>query len=157
MKRLSITIFYIVIISLSTKLSASSSHTFGIGFILGDPSGFTAKYFINGNNAIDAGIGPSGRDGFYLYADYLRHVHNLFPVTEISLYVGAGLGVHDHDEEHAHHEEDEVSLEARLPLGIAYTFRQVPIEVFLEIAPALEFIPDIDFDIRGGLGVRYFF
>ncbi len=148
-------VFIIVCTSLTQSVEASS--TFGIGFILGDPSGFTAKYFISGNDAIDAGIGPSGRDGFYLYVDYLRHFRTLFPVSELSLYVGAGIGLHEHDEESKHHEEDEVSLEARLPLGIAYTFRQVPIEVFLELAPALEFIPDIDFDLRGGLGARYYF
>lgn len=146
-----------IIASIACAQADAASNTFGIGFILGDPSGFTAKYFISGNDAIDAGIGPSGRDGFYLYADYLRHFRNVFPVSELSLYAGAGVGLHDHDEESKHHEEDEVSLEARLLLGIAYTFSQVPIEVFLELAPALEFIPDIDFDLRGGLGARYYF
>ncbi len=156
MKRFLVSVVFIIAWASLTQF-AEASNTFGIGFILGDPSGFTAKYFISGNDAIDAGIGPSGRDGFYLYADYLRHFRTLFPVSELSLYVGAGLGLHEHDEESKHHKEDEVSLEARLPLGIAYTFRQVPIEVFLELAPALECIPDIDFDLRGGLGARYYF
>lgn len=147
----------LIILTASFAHVEAASNTFGIGFILGDPSGFTAKYFISGNDAIDAGIGPSGRDGFYLYADYLRHFRNLFPVSELSFYLGAGIGLHQHDEASKHHEEDELSLEARLPLGIAYTFSKVPIEVFLELAPALEFIPDIDFDLRGGIGARYYF
>ena len=147
---------FTMLMCFSTQTFASSN-SFGIGFILGDPSGFTAKFFISGNDAIDAGIGPSGRDGFYLYADYLRHFRNLFPVPELAVYVGAGAGLHEHDEESKHHEEDELSLEARPPLGIAYVFRQVPIEVFLELAPALELIPDIDFHLRGGLGARYYF
>lgn len=148
---------FIILLSGSFSQIVAAPNTFGIGFILGDPSGFTAKYFISGNDAMDAGIGPSGHDGFYLYADYLRHIRNLFPVGELTVYMGAGLGLHEHDEESKHHEEDELSLEARLPLGIAYTFRQVPIEVFIELAPALEFIPDIDFDLRGGIGARYYF
>jgi hypothetical protein len=156
MKRILFAVPFAVLMCVSAQAFAASN-SFGIGFILGDPSGFTAKFFVSGNDAIDTGIGPSGRDGFYLYADYHRHFRNLFPVPELSVYVGAGAGLHEHDEESKHHEEGELSLEARLPLGIDYVFRQVPIEVFLELAPALEIIPDIDFHLRGGLGARYYF
>ncbi|MCX7678051.1 MAG: DUF3996 domain-containing protein [Spirochaetes bacterium] len=156
MKRSFLTcIFFTIITSVAT--SSGAAPKVGIGAILGDPSGFTAKLLLNNTDALCFGIGPSGSDGFYLYLDYLRHFRGVFPLNELSLYLGAGAGLHHHDEKTKHHEEDEVSLEARLPVGISYMFHKVPVEVFLELAPALEIIPDIDFDIRGGIGARYFF
>jgi len=131
----------------------------GVGFILGDPSGLTAKAFLGDNDAVDIGVGPGARDGFYLYGDYLRHFGNVFPVPELALYLGFGAGLHnrDRDDRGRGDDDDENSLEARLPLGIEYTVRRVPLGVFLELAPALEVIPDFDFHLRGGLGVRYYF
>lgn len=158
MRRLLYAVIFLIFVSLILLNNSSfAAHKVGIGVILGDPSGFTTKLFLTDSNAFDAGIGPSGDDGFYLYFDYLRIFRNLFPINELSLYLGAGVGLHHHDKETKHHDEDELSLEARLPIGIAYLFRQIPLEIFLEIAPALEIIPDIDFDLRGGLGARYYF
>ncbi len=44
-----------------------------------------------------------------------------------------------------------------MPFGINYVFEPIPIEVFLEIVPALEIIPDVDFHLRAGIGARYYF
>ncbi len=138
----------------------SQSNKFGGGFILGDPSGLNGKAIL-GNHAIDIGIGPSFNDGFYLYGDYLRRFHGVFPVIALSLYIGIGPGFHHHDkgnnDRNHDHDGDYNSLECRVPFGIDYLFPQIPIELFAEIAPALVIIPDIGFKIRGGVGVRYYF
>ena len=154
----------ILLISLAIILSAegaSAAPKIGLGFILGDPSGLTGKAFLGDNDAVDLGIGPSARDGFYFYGDYLRHFNNVFPVSGLALYFGAGAGLHNHDrDDNGRNDDDddeENSLEARLPIGIEYTVRAVPLGIFLELVPALEVIPDFDFHLRGGLGVRYYF
>ncbi len=137
----------------------SSSPRFGAGFILGDPSGLTGKVIFNPDNAAAFGIGASARDGFYVYADYLRHFGGLFPFRELELFIGAGVGLHsfEHDHRPGNDEERENSLEVRVPVGLEYIFNQVPLGIFIELAPALELVPDIDFHLRGGLGLRYYF
>ncbi|MFH0974341.1 MAG: hypothetical protein V1874_00990 [Spirochaetota bacterium] len=138
--------------------SGSAATKAGVGFILGDPSGFTAKVFPDDIYALDFGIGPSAHDGFYLYADFLRHFGSLFPVKELVFYVGGGAGFHNHEEHRKGNESDhENSLEARMPFGIEYTFKDVPVGIFGEIVPAMEIAPDFDFNIRGGAGARYYF
>jgi hypothetical protein len=131
----------------------------GAGFILGDPTGLTGKYYITGTDAVDAGLGASYHDGFYIYGDYLFHFKDLFPADELVLYVGFGAGFHHHDRDgDRHHERDAYNrLACRVPGGGEYCVEKTPLGIFLELAPALEIIPDIDSDIRGGLGRRYYF
>ena len=131
---------------------------FGAGFILGDPSGVTAKLLFNDVYALDAGLGPSTYDGFYFYGDFLHHFADLFPVKELVLYIGIGAGFQNRDEDrNDKKDDDEDSLEVRMPFGVEYTFKEVPVGLFVEIAPSTEFIPDFDFNIRGGTGARYYF
>jgi hypothetical protein len=35
--------------------------------------------------------------------------------------------------------------------------KNAPIDVFIEVAPLLDIIPETDFSFNGGLGVRFFF
>lgn len=134
----------------------SAANTIGAGFILGDPSGLTAKIFMGKSDAIDIGIGESA-DDLYIYADYLRHFHGVFPINELVFYLGVGAGFHDWEKDRKDDHEEENRIDVRIPIGLEYTFTKVPVGIFLELVPALRIIPDVDFDIRGGLGARYYF
>jgi len=157
--------FFIVTILFCTLISSygslyANAGDLGAGFILGDPTGLTGKYFITGTDALDFGVGASYHDGFYIYGDYLFHFREIFPVDELTVYVGFGAGFHHHDrdDEGKHHNDDEHnSLECRIPVGLEYTLQKAPLGIFLELVPALEIIPGIDSEIRGGLGLRYYF
>jgi len=137
--------------------SLFATNNIGAGFILGDPSGLTAKFFMGKSDAIDIGIGESA-DDLYIYGDYLRHFYGIFPLNELAVYFGAGGALHDweHHKKHYYY-EDELRIEIRIPCGIEFIARKVPIGVFLELVPVLRFIPQVDFGIRGGLGARYYF
>ncbi|MBN2401572.1 MAG: DUF3996 domain-containing protein [Spirochaetes bacterium] len=150
----------ILLVMMISEYQLGAEPKFGGGFILGDPSGLTAKLFLDEIYAVDCGIGPSAYDGFYLYGDFMRHFPGLFPVKELSLYIGIGAGFHNHDKQYNNrrHDDDEGnSLEVRMPFGVEYTFKDVPVGIFLEIAPSTEIIPDFDFHLRGGTGARYYF
>ena len=41
--------------------------------------------------------------------------------------------------------------------GINYLFADVPMDVFLEIAPGLDLVESTEFFMNGGLGIRYWF
>jgi len=45
----------------------------------------------------------------------------------------------------------------RFPLGLAYMFRKVPLDLFLELSPSLIIFPGTAFDAGAGLGIRYWF
>lgn len=149
-------IFLPLMILLISASSLSAAHTIGAGFILGDPSGLTAKIFMAKSEAIDIGVGESA-DDLYIYADYLHHFGGVFPINELVFYLGVGAGFHDWEKDRKDDHEDENRIDIRIPFGIEYTFTKVPVGIFLELVPALRIIPDVDFDIRGGLGARYYF
>src|SRR5215471_20634393 len=66
----------------------------GVGVILGEPTGFTMKYWLARNHAFDLGAAWSFEpDGYFeLYGDYLFHFFDLIKVPrgELPLYVGVG-------------------------------------------------------------------
>ena len=55
------------------------------------------------------------------------------------------------------HYADDTQLGVRVPLGLAYLFQTAPVDIFLEIVPILDFIPETDFRINAALGARYYF
>ena len=45
----------------------------------------------------------------------------------------------------------------RIPLGLSYLTARLPLELFAEIVPVVEFAPDTDADVEGGVGIRFYF
>lgn len=145
--------FILIFISFSAVLMAQKGN-FGLGIVLGKPTGVSAKLWNGRTTAFDGAAAwyLSGEDGsMYLHANYLMHHFEALKVEEgqLPLYYGIGakvvLG-------------PDVVVGARVPLGISYIFtNDLPLDVFLEIAPTLNLIPTTAFDIDGGIGVRYYF
>lgn len=127
---------------------------FGLGLIVGEPTGVNAKYFIDRHNAIDAGFGWSltGDHDFHLYGDYLYHVYSLIHTDsgEAPFYFGVGGRVLIRDDK-----DNKAGI--RIPVGLNYIFNNLPIDVFCEIVPILNVSPDTEFDLEGGVGARYYF
>ena len=136
-----------------TNLSSAQSNGFGVGIILGEPTGISAKYWTTGSTAFDFGLGYSIRKNsrLHLHADYLFHVNNLFNTSEnISLYYGPGARLRLV-------QTGDSRLGFRFDIGLVWIPRNSPVDVFLEIAPLMDIIPETDFSFNGGVGVRYFF
>jgi hypothetical protein len=135
---------------LSLGMAAQDSGM-GVGIIVGEPTGISAKSWLSTNDAIDAGVAWSISNGWlHIHADYLRHSFELIPVEEgkLPLYfgIGARLGF-----------GNDISIGVRVPVGLAYIFDGTPLDVFIEIVPGLAIIPDTKFEMNGGIGVRYWF
>jgi hypothetical protein len=144
------TLLIILLTSFSLGLSAQD-HNIGVGLIIGEPTGFSAKTWVSSVDAVDAGVAWSMTNGwFHVHADYLRHFFEVIPVEsgDLPLYVGIGarLGF-----------GQDIVLGARVPLGINYIFDDLPLDVFLEVVPGILITPDTKFDMGGGIGVRYWF
>ena len=138
------------IITTSMALSAQGKGL-GVGVIVGEPTGLCAKFWTTGGQAFDAAAAWSFVDdsAFYVHVSYLFHFADLISVKkgELPLYAGIGGKVKF---------VDPVVLGIRFPFGLEYLFTEVPLGIFLEIAPCLVLYPGSDFDIGAGLGARYY-
>jgi hypothetical protein len=69
-------LFFITIFSIT---SFSQSRGFGLGIILGEPTGISAKYWTGSTTALDFGLGYSFEKNsrMHLHADYLFHVSKI--------------------------------------------------------------------------------
>lgn len=136
---------------------------FGAGVILGDPSGLSAKLFLDRDSALDFGAGWSlYNERAHFHMDYLYHWPQRWGGGDWAMFLGVGgaLTVWDHHHHHHghHHDDDEVGFGVRVPFGVSwFPGRRAPFEVFAEIAPGVRFFPHSGFDLQGGMGVRYYF
>jgi hypothetical protein len=125
---------------------------FGLGIILGEPTGISAKLWKGETTAIDAAAGwSSGKNSvLHLHADYIFHNFNLIDVQKgkLPFYYGIGGRVKF---------ADDTKVGIRIPVGMNYIFAGAPFDIFLELVPLLDLMPDTEFDIKAGLGARYFF
>ena len=146
--------------------------TFGLGFQIGEPTAITAKVFVSGTSAYDFGVGFGGwcYDGnghsyacdslqgyLSLHADYLYQENIVNMTNRLDWYAGIGGRV-IMSAYGSNHLKDDVVLIARVPIGIAATFRRPDfLEAYLEIVPGIVAFPPLDFAIDFGLGVRAYF
>jgi hypothetical protein len=141
----------------------------GLGFVLGDPTGFVGKYWVGRTNAIDMGLGfygyswgwcdnngtrCGGNQSFSLNADYLWQSNLVRSTAQLDWHIGAGARtIIWNDGNHGH-----VALGPRMPIGLDLMFANPNfLELFFELAPTIYVAPGVGFNIEGGLGVRLYF
>jgi hypothetical protein len=148
----------LALLALLAAPPAANNRPFGLGVILGEPSGISAKYFLDQRHALDLALDFSAvDDAFYVHGDYVLHLPGVLPSLPGGLwlaYVGVGgkLKLRERDRK-----SDEASLSVRIPLGITWMPRGAPIDVFVELVPGVRVLPSTDPDLDAGLGVRWFF
>jgi hypothetical protein len=142
-----------VLLAGSREATAQSSRggDVGLGIVLGDPTGFSAMFRLGGAGALDLAIGIDvfGDDDFYVHLEYVHFLTDLSRGGTAGLipYVGiGGFFVTDVD-----------FIGARAPFGLAIEFNRAPIQIFGELALFLLLDPDVDLDVGGAIGFRYFF
>jgi hypothetical protein len=129
----------------------SQDRGFGLGVILGEPTGVSGKSWVSSLNAVDVGVAWSfkGSGYLHLHADYLWHFPQALPATERFVpYAGVGgrMGL-----------SSSVVVGVRGVGGLAWWPQGVPLDVFAEIAPVFDLAPATAFSLMGGIGIRYFF
>jgi hypothetical protein len=132
--------------------SAAAQGNFGLGIIVGEPTGVSAKLWLTDRTAVDAAAAWSFSDeaAFHLHADYLFHNFDLISVEQGRLPVHFGIGGRVKF-------EDDSKFGVRIPIGLTYIFDGAPLDVFFEVVPILDLVPDTEFTANGAVGIRYFF
>jgi len=139
---------------LAINVNARNSD-FGLGVIIGEPTGPSFKVWTSSKTAIDGAVAWSleGDNDMHLHADYLFHDYNVAKVDKGSfpLYYGIGGRILFHDG----NQDNQVGV--RIPVGMSYLFANSPVELFFEIVPIVDLTPNTELDFNGGVGVRYYF
>jgi hypothetical protein len=136
-------------VSLSAPANAQKAGNLGAGVILGNPTGATAKYWVNGTQAVDGGLGYS--TNLAVYADYLWHSWTLLPQPpqgRLAGYVGLGGQIRA---------LSSTELGIRAAAGASYWLPKDPVECFVELVPVFRLTPGNSVGLDGGLGLRYYF
>lgn len=131
---------------------------FGIGVILGEPTGISLKNWISYSKAIDVAFAWSfeGNNSVTIHADYLHHNFKLIKVDKGSLPFYYGIGGKITFNEN-NNKDDDTILGVRVPVGLAYLFENISLDLFVEIVPILELVPKTDFRLNAAVGIRFFF
>jgi hypothetical protein len=145
---------------------------FGLGLELGEPTGITGKLFVSPDQALDFGIGDlyhgyyinANAGGIHLYADYLWHPFVLTKTEAFYLPFYVGVGGRFWNTDYC----DRVSgacaslFGVRVPVGISFDFNNVPLDIFVQLVPTLDFYRNytphsVYLDIDFSFGVRFWF
>jgi len=162
LQRVSMTVVLTVIVGVvsltaikpGTALAEHSKGPFGIGIILGEPTGVDGKLFLTPSNAVEGAVAwsLSGNNNIHIQAEYLYHRYDLISVKKGQMPLFFGVGGRVIFRENA---KDVIGV--RIPVGLAYEFEGAPFDVFGEIVPILDLTPDTDFDLEGAIGGRFWF
>ena len=142
--------------------SIAQERTFGLGIILGEPTGISAKLWTSHINAFDFGLGWSNGGVYnnnninngsrtHFHMDYLWHSFEVIHSTDrVPIYYGVGGLIYSGAGYDA-------ALAVRGVFGIAWMPRETPIDIFLELVPTLQLTQSTNFGIDAGIGIRYYF
>jgi hypothetical protein len=139
----------------------------GVGIVLGEPSGLSAKYWLRSRDAVDFGLAYSFDDFFAVFSDYLFHFPGVFgrnaPAAQITPYLGVGaILLADTADGRTNgrfftNDGSSVGLGLRIPLGVEWRPSYPPLGIFLELVPGLGIIPSTFGFLEAGIGGRFYF
>ena len=157
MKR-TILLFIAVAFFVCGQTEGKTGGNFGLGLVLGEPTGLTGKLWTSRTRAWsgDLAFGLSHHhdyyqdDAVYLNVMHLWHDFNLAPVSsgELPFYFGVGGRLWT-----AH----QFGLGVRGCGGLSYLPPRSPVDFFLEIGIVFDIVEDPGLDGDMGLGFRYYF
>ncbi|MCE5299767.1 MAG: hypothetical protein LLG37_02695 [Spirochaetia bacterium] len=125
---------------------------FGVGFFGGDENCLSLKKYINDNeNALQAGLGWWYWGNTISFSiDYLFNNFSIVVVDPGDVVCYWGLGVSGGLGEW-------FNAYVRIPFGISYVFEKNPIDITLQIVPAVGWNNGLSLGGTGGLGARWYF
>ncbi len=154
-------LFLITIFSIQN--SEAQTRKFGLGVIVGEPTGLSAKLWLSNENALAFGLGWSVEgyriNGFdpdydrvtrtHFHVDYLWHSYTAIN-SQFPLYYGIGGRINTGPQYSG-------TFAVRGIIGIEWLPRSTPIDIFLELVPTLQLVSSTGFGFDAGFGARFFF
>src|SRR5215470_10529806 len=126
MRRILVLASFLACVGVAAETRADP-HAFGLGVILGTPSGLSAKAYLARAHAIDVAIGAAfvHGNGFHISADYLWHPVILADdeAFTLPLYFGVGGRMLLRGEDA--NGSSKFHLGPRIPVGILFDFKTI--------------------------------
>lgn len=157
---------------------SGGAHPFGLGIMLGAPTGLSGKLYLSRPFALQMGLGWvddfDDDDGLHVHLDVVWHpvILTRSAAVTLPLYLGVGGRIWEHDHHFIYqgnwYDDDHTTIGVRAPLGLLIDFNRVPLDVFFEVALTVDLV-DVDDDdepfdhdhdrvgLNGGIGIRYYF
>ena len=134
--------------ALAFSESLDKRNEFGLGLILGEPSGVNAQFYWAERSSLSFTAAWSVHDWLFISADYeiLNRLGDSPPEWHWFYGLGGYLGT-------PHNSQGLIG--ARIPLGIKYRIPDSVVDVWGEVVPALQLAPDTQGEIQGGVGVTF--
>jgi hypothetical protein len=147
-----------LLLLLTSSAAVAQDAGFGLGVIVGEPTGLSAKTWLSRRTAVDfaAAWAFSDNGSLHLHSDFLIHRFDLIRIDEgsLPLYFGIGGRLRFLEDSRG---DDDVNLGLRIPVGLDYLFEGAPLDAFVEIVPILDLVPDSDVSLNASIGIRYWF
>lgn len=151
--QLLLTSFAILLSSISFAATPAKPYT--LGGILGDPTGFSAKYQLTEDTAVDGAIawGFGGRSGTQIHGDYLQFHEGQISAgdAELDLYYGAGARIVSIS---GGGDNGKIAIGPRFPIGLLHRTENPNLEYFGEAALILDVVPSTSLDLDLAVGIR---
>jgi hypothetical protein len=134
----------------------------GVGIMIGEPTGLAAKLYLQDDQAVQGALGftfVSG--GFQAHADYVFHPLILEEREAFTMpaYVGPGVRLMQHAA--GRDGDDDFRVGARVVAGMLFDFKEIPLDVFVEVAGVVEcwFKDGEEWNpaLNAAAGARYYF
>lgn len=140
----------------SLCIGAHAASSFGGGIYIGNPTGVKFKANLNSSNALSSLIAwDIPGDMVYASVDYAYNFYYSIKddegraVLPIFLYTGPGVRIKSNN--------NNTNVGIKFTGGAGMRFKDIPIELFLEISPILDIVPATDLDLNAGIGVILYF
>lgn len=157
--RIFVILFFSVLVSvpLAAASRANRPNHFGLGLIVGEPTGISGKYVFTEQFALQGALGLSVIEkGFWLNSDFLLQFHNVFTRDgRWPLYLGGGLILQDRGNS-GKNKNGGLSLGIRAVAGVEF-LADDRVTIFGELSAQPFIIPSLDFGVGLALGIRYWF
>jgi len=180
----------VFVVTLASLGPASLAHAqgrgspLGVGFQLGDPTGPTAKIWLDADDALQGTFGwrtsirgPVYVDGHYYYEPRLSYAYlsldwvhssrklvSRSRVVYVAGHIGVGGGIGQMPAGtyydafgHSYYVGDSTGVELRVPIGVDVVLMRAHFELYAEVVPTLRIVPEPYPNVLTTLGGRYYF
>ncbi len=132
---------------------SAAANDIGVGLAAGEPSGLAFSLVRDEGYGIAAVAGWSLADpqGPHLHIDYVMGDRLGAEGRGSPIYNGIGVRFQLYD--------DAVSrlIGIRFPMGLLFPAKHRRFDLFIEVVPIIDLVPEIDVVFTGGLGMRFYF
>ena len=148
--------------------AATGGGRFGLGLIIGEPTGLSMKYWLDSRAAFQGALAFSFDDYFLISGDYLYHYPGAFGqgnafVSQLQPYFGVGGVVvftttdRRVNDRFLGRRSGSVGVGVRVPLGIEWNPGRPSLGIFAELVPGISLVPLTSAFFEAGIGIRYYF